>query len=242
VPSLYDSAFFISFSQSAPPFRFTKLRALDMSAAAAAASSAQWCHAPLPRSSRGTRRRRGVITRAKATEYPPFDPDFVPPPPKPDDYVDQFCRFMNASFKSVTTQWVKDKVKMRPASAVSRDLAEAGPFSEAAWPVLTSPPESPGVPRGVSLTILGSVPTALGWYGFYTFSVEEVRRGFAGGEGDYVYTLRALLHVCVLYSWATTSDTFLIIAYRTHIQRCLAFPSRLSSLTPRRYDSCTSIK
>lgn len=38
---------------------------------------------------------------------------------------------------------------------------------------LTAPPEVPGIPRPVWLTILGSVPTALGWYGYYKFSVEE---------------------------------------------------------------------
>eukprot|EP00596_Hydrurales_sp_CCMP1899_P006042 CAMPEP_0119051584 /NCGR_PEP_ID=MMETSP1177-20130426/73153_1 /TAXON_ID=2985 /ORGANISM="Ochromonas sp, Strain CCMP1899" /LENGTH=215 /DNA_ID=CAMNT_0007030837 /DNA_START=541 /DNA_END=1188 /DNA_ORIENTATION=+ len=38
---------------------------------------------------------------------------------------------------------------------------------------LTTPPQYPGLPRPVSLTILASVPTALGWYGFYKFSVEE---------------------------------------------------------------------
>ena len=35
-------------------------------------------------------------------------------------------------------------------------------LKEAAWRALTTAPESPGVPRGVALTILGSVPTALG--------------------------------------------------------------------------------
>ena len=38
---------------------------------------------------------------------------------------------------------------------------------------LTSPPQVPGISRGVSLTIAASVPTALGWYGYYKFSVEE---------------------------------------------------------------------
>lgn len=137
--------------------------------------------------------REGLITvsaRARQDEYPRFDPDFVPPPCKQNDYVDRFCRFTNASFERVTMQWVKEKVTLRSASTVSRDLAEAGLFSEAALKVLTTPPESPGVPRGVSLTILGSVPTALGWYGYYKFSVEEARRGERGaGEGDHSSTL-----------------------------------------------------
>jgi len=38
---------------------------------------------------------------------------------------------------------------------------------------LTSPPEIPGIPRPVWLTMLGSVPTGLVWYGYYKYSVEE---------------------------------------------------------------------
>ena len=55
---------------------------------------------------------------------------------------------------------------------------------------MTTAPESPGVPRGVALTMLGSVPTALGWYGYYKFSVEEElfqdelrREGRVSGRG-----------------------------------------------------------
>jgi len=50
----------------------------------------------------------------------------------------------------------------------------------------------PGVPRPVWLTILGSVPTGLVWYGYYKFSVEEElfqdelrREGRVTGCGGY---------------------------------------------------------
>ena len=178
-------------------------------AAAAASSSAPRCDvlALIGRMRRRTPHGSGrrVVTAARARRsrddggeyschrtYPPFDPDFEPPPPKPDDYLDKFCRLTNSTFKSVTMQWVKDKVVLRAATPISRDLAESGVFSEAALKVLTTPPESPGVPRSVSLTILGSVPTLLGWYGFYKFSVEEElfqdelrREGRVTGCGGY---------------------------------------------------------
>lgn len=83
---------------------------------------------------------------------------------------------------------VRDAFEMRRAS----DFGPGGPLSEKGWRMLTSPPESPGIPRGVSLTILGSVPTALGWYGYYKFSVEEElfqdelrREGSVSGAGGY---------------------------------------------------------
>jgi len=119
---------------------------------------------------------------------------------------------MNASFARVTMQWVKDKVAMRPASTISRQLAAAarGPLSAAGWQVITTPPESPGVPRGVSLTILASVPTALGWYGYYKFSVEEElfqdelrRDGRVTGCGGYGTLLPFVF--CILAGGALTA-------------------------------------
>ena len=100
---------------------------------------------------------------------------------------------MNASFKAVTMGWVKDAVEMRAASDVSVNLATKGVLDrDAALGALTTPPENPGVPRSVSLTILGSVPTVLGWYGYYKFSVEEElfqdelrREGRVTGCGGY---------------------------------------------------------
>lgn len=65
--------------------------------------------------------------------------------------------------KKLVIQPVRDYVKIQPAGTASKD-----PFDK-----LIAPPEVPGIPRPVWLTILGSVPTALGWYGYYKFSVEE---------------------------------------------------------------------
>jgi hypothetical protein len=60
-------------------------------------------------------------------------------------------------------QPVKDYVRVQPAGSASTDILSK----------LIAPPELPGIPRPVWLTILGSVPTLLGWYGYYKFSVEE---------------------------------------------------------------------
>ena len=61
---------------------------------------------------------------------------------------------------------VRNYVEVQPAESTVTATSDA--FTK-----LTSPPEVPGIPRPVWLTILGSVPTALGWYGYYKFSVEE---------------------------------------------------------------------
>ncbi len=61
---------------------------------------------------------------------------------------------------------VRNYVEINPAESTVN--ANSPPFQK-----LTAPPEVPGIPRPVWLTILGSVPTALGWYGYYKFSVEE---------------------------------------------------------------------
>eukprot|EP00956_Cyclotella_meneghiniana_P014370 scaffold21503_cov56-Cyclotella_meneghiniana.AAC.1 len=61
---------------------------------------------------------------------------------------------------------IRNYVETQPAESVV--TSTSNPLTK-----LTAPPEVPGVPRPVWLTILGSVPTALGWYGYYKFSVEE---------------------------------------------------------------------
>lgn len=68
------------------------------------------------------------------------------------------------------------------------------------WMTIKSPPEVPGLSRPVWLTIAASVPTALGWYGWYKFSVEEElfydelrREGRVTGPGGY--------GTLVLFSW-----------------------------------------
>ena len=69
-----------------------------------------------------------------------------------------------------------------------RDATKQGDF----WATVKSPPELPGLSRPVWLTIAASVPTALGWYGYYKFSVEEElfydelrREGRTSGLGGY---------------------------------------------------------
>ena len=79
------------------------------------------------------------------------------------DAVDDFCRGTNAFWRRLVIKPVRDYVEIRPGGTAGSD-----PLSK-----LTAPPEVPGIPRPVWLTILGSVPTALGWYGYYKFSVEE---------------------------------------------------------------------
>ncbi|KAJ1398562.1 hypothetical protein B484DRAFT_424898 [Ochromonadaceae sp. CCMP2298] len=87
---------------------------------------------------------------------------FVPPPVQQGDLVDGFCRFMNENFKKLTIEPVASYVKL---SALETDMS----FLR----TVTTPPQYPGVPRPVTLTVLASVPTLLGWYGYYKFSVEE---------------------------------------------------------------------
>ena len=79
------------------------------------------------------------------------------------DFVNDLCQGTNEFWKKLVIQPVKDYVQIQPAGTADRD-----PLSK-----LTAAPEVPGIPRPVWLTILGSVPTALGWYGYYKFSVEE---------------------------------------------------------------------
>merc|ERR1719401_2150449 len=80
--------------------------------------------------------------------------------------MSDFCRSTNEFWKSLVIQPVRDYVEVRPAessvTAASDALAK-----------LTAPPEVPGIPRPVWLTILGSVPTGLVYYGYYKFSIEE---------------------------------------------------------------------
>jgi hypothetical protein len=68
--------------------------------------------------------------------------------------------------KNLVIEPVRNYVETQPAESVV--TSTSNPLTK-----LTAPPEVPGIPRPVWLTILGSVPTALGWYGYYKFSVEE---------------------------------------------------------------------
>lgn len=79
------------------------------------------------------------------------------------DLVNDFCQGTNSFWKGLVLEPVRRYVEIQPAGTSKSDA-----FSK-----LIAPPEIPGIPRPVWLTILGSVPTALGWYGYYKFSIEE---------------------------------------------------------------------
>ena len=70
--------------------------------------------------------------------------------------IDEFCRGTNEFWKKLVILPVREYVEVRPGGTAPSD-----PLAK-----LTAPPEVPGIPRPVWLTILGSVPTALGWYGY----------------------------------------------------------------------------
>jgi len=77
--------------------------------------------------------------------------------------VNDFCIGTNEFWKRLVIKPVRDYVEIQPAGTSKTDIGSK----------LVAPPEIPGIPRPVWFTILGSVPTALGWYGYYKFSVEE---------------------------------------------------------------------
>ncbi|KAL7502108.1 hypothetical protein ACHAXN_000181 [Cyclotella atomus] len=82
------------------------------------------------------------------------------------DVISDFCQGTNEFWKNLVIESVRNYLETQPAQSVV--TSTSNPFEK-----LTAPPEIPGIPRPVWLTILGSVPTALGWYGYYKFSVEE---------------------------------------------------------------------
>ena len=77
--------------------------------------------------------------------------------------INDFCQGTNEFWKKLVILPVRSYAEVRPGGTAPSD-----PLAK-----LTAPPEVPGIPRPVWLTILGSVPTALGWYGWYKYSVEE---------------------------------------------------------------------
>ena len=144
--------------------------------------------APPPLRSTSARTTASVAPRRAGVT--PVDEDldfaaFTPPPVKDGDWVDAFCRATNGAMRdavALTTPGLVRAIAVRSAT----DLTGGGdgpnrvlgrfPFATAK---LTTPPEWPGVPRPVSLTVLASVPTALGWYGYYKFSVRAPPRAHA---------------------------------------------------------------
>jgi hypothetical protein len=79
------------------------------------------------------------------------------------EVINDFCIGTNEFWKSLVIPPVRNYVEIQPAGTSGSDVLSR----------LTAPPEIPGIPRPVWFTILGSLPTALGWYGYYKFSVEE---------------------------------------------------------------------
>lgn len=77
--------------------------------------------------------------------------------------INDFCQGTNEFWKTLVILPVREYAEVRPGGTAPSD-----PLAK-----LTAAPEVPGIPRPVWLTILGSVPTALGWYGWYKYSVEE---------------------------------------------------------------------
>ena len=92
-----------------------------------------------------------------------LSPDSTESDEKTAKLISDFCQGTNEFWKKLVILPVREYLEIRPAgTAPSNPLAK-----------LTAPPEVPGISRPVWLTILGSVPTALGWYGWYKYSVEE---------------------------------------------------------------------
>ncbi|KAJ1449157.1 hypothetical protein M885DRAFT_590572 [Pelagophyceae sp. CCMP2097] len=99
--------------------------------------------------------RRSVVVRSVPQEAPQKGGEGS-------QVISDFCISTNSFWKTLVLPGVLEKVAIRPQSNQT-DFFD----------IITSPPESPGIPRPVWLTIAASVPTALGWYGYYKFSVEE---------------------------------------------------------------------
>lgn len=87
---------------------------------------------------------------------------------KYEDEIDEFCQSTYNFWKQTVIPPVRDYVDIRKVSSSSTPYEKKDSLSK-----LIAPPELPGIPRPVWLVILGSLPTALGWYGYYKFSIEE---------------------------------------------------------------------
>lgn len=104
-------------------------------------------------------------------------------PPAAGDWADSLCRAVHGAMRGTVHPIFRQFLDVEAGSALPAGLGA----------VALSRPQVPPVPRPVSLVIAASVPTALGWYGFYKFSVEEelfqmeIRRpgGRATGFGGY---------------------------------------------------------
>ena len=97
------------------------------------------------------------------------------------DLVDEFCQATNSFFKALTIPSVREYAEVKQARK-----------NQSFFEKVLSPPQNPGLPRPVTFTIAASVPTLLGWYGWYKFCVEEElfqdelkRKGKVSGCGGY---------------------------------------------------------
>jgi len=82
---------------------------------------------------------------------------------KNEKLISDFCIGTNEFWKQLVIPPVRNYVEIQPSGTAKNDILSK----------LIAPPEVPGIPRPVWLTILGSVPTGLVYYGYYKFSIEE---------------------------------------------------------------------
>ena len=119
--------------------------------------------------------------------------------------ISNFCQGTNEFWKGFVIEPVRKYVEivpapvsttMEPATMTTAAVAAETPSQRLSTIVakLIAPPAVPGLSRPVWFTILGSIPTALGWYGYYKFSVEEELyqyerqthpQGYVSGCGGY---------------------------------------------------------
>ena len=81
--------------------------------------------------------------------------------------INDFCIGTNEFWKKLVIKPVRDYVEIQILEE-GQSLPKMDTLAK-----LIAPPQLPGISRPVWFTILGSVPTLLGWYGYYKFSVEE---------------------------------------------------------------------
>lgn len=91
---------------------------------------------------------------------------------KTEKLINDFCVGTNEFWKKLVIKPVRDYVEIQ-STGTSTTASKTDVSLDSIKSKLIARPEVPGIPRPVWLTILGSVPTLLGWYGFYKFSVEE---------------------------------------------------------------------
>ena len=104
------------------------------------------------------------LKQSKESDEPLVDILFT----KYEDQIDEFCQSTYNFWKQTVIPPVRDYVEIKTIDPKSSTYETKDILGK-----LIAPPELPGIPRPVWVVILGSVPTALGWYGYYKFSIEE---------------------------------------------------------------------